>query len=166
MKKHSVRGVFSYHIKLRVPLVYYRRMHHKKNIFKRAFLFFDRLEDSVRGYLSRRPLLYTIIGGFAIVLFWRGVWHTADLFPFLTGPVSILISVAVLLVTGLFVSFFVGDVIILSGIKKEKKVVDKTEDEILKESANIEQMKKTLTHIEEELSHIHTEHSSDNNPQK
>lgn len=141
-------------------------MQHKKNIFKRIFTFFDRLEDRVRGYLSRRPLLYTIIGGFAIVLFWRGVWHTADLFPFLTGPVSILISVAVLLVTGLFVSFFVGDVIILSGIKKEKKVVDKTEDEILKESANIEQMKQTLTHIEEELSHIHTEHSSGNNNQQ
>ena len=68
--------------------------------------------------------------------------------------------------TGLFVSFFVGDVIILSGIKKEKKVVDKTEDEILKESANIEQMKQTLTHIEEELSHIHTEHSSGNNNQQ
>jgi hypothetical protein len=56
-------------------------------IFDRIFHFFDKLEDRVRGFLSRKPTLYAIIAGFAIVLFWRGVWHTADLFPVLTGPV-------------------------------------------------------------------------------
>jgi len=131
-----------------------------RNIFGRVFYFFDKLEDKVRGYLSRRPILYTFIGGIAIVLFWRGVWHTADLFPFLTGPVSIVISVIVLLITGLFVSYFVGDFIILSGIKKEKKVVDKTEEDLKKESIEIADIKKTLGKIEEELDHIHKEHSN------
>lgn len=128
-------------------------------IFDRIFHFFDKLEDRVRGFLSRKPTLYAIIAGFAIVLFWRGVWHTADLFPVLTGPVSIIVSIIILMVTGLFVSFFVGDIIILSGIKKEKKVVDKTEEELLKEANEITKIKETLGRIEEELTHIHREHS-------
>lgn len=92
--------------------------------------FFDKLEDRIRGVLSRHPIVYAIIAGFAVVLFWRGVWMSADEIPFLTGPVSILISVVIMLVTGLFVSFFVGDSIILSGIRGEKKLVEKTKDEV------------------------------------
>lgn len=102
----------------------------RKNIFKRTYTFFDKFEDHTREYLSRRPILYTFIGGVAIVLFWRGIWHTADLFPWLTGPVSIIISVIILLATGLFVSYFVGDMIIISGLNKDKKTTEKNEAEI------------------------------------
>ena len=35
-----------------------------------------------------------------------------------------------MLSTGLFVSFFIGDRIILSGLKKEKKIAEQTETEI------------------------------------
>ena len=91
-------------------------------MIKHIIKFFDKLEDKVRGGLSRNPIIYTLIGGIAIVLFWRGVWLTADLFPFLTGPVSVVVSVSILLITGLFVSFFIGDQVIISGIKKEKKL--------------------------------------------
>ena len=91
-------------------------------IYKKIVRFFDKLEDHVRVALSHYPIIYTIIGGFSIVLFWRGVWMTADYFPFLNGPVSIIISVSILLVTGLFVSFFITDRIILTGIKQEKKL--------------------------------------------
>ena len=105
-------------------------MDKKKNLWHRTYNYFDKFEDGIRGYLSRRPILYTFIGGVAIVLFWRGIWHTADLFPWLTGPVSILISVVILLATGLFVSYFVGDMIIISGLNKEKKTTEKNEEEI------------------------------------
>ena len=92
---------------------------------KKIFHFFDKLEDNIRATLSKHNILYAFIGGVAIVLFWRGVWMTADAIPFLTGPISILISVIVLLGTGLFVSFFIGDEIIISGIKKKKGLMKK-----------------------------------------
>ena len=113
-------------------------------VFKKIFRFFDKLEDHVRIALSHYPIVYTIIGGFSIVLFWRGVWMTADYFPFLTGPISIIISVSILLVTGLFVSFFITDRIILTGIKQEKKLAEKTETEVAQEESAVFS---ALTHI-------------------
>ena len=55
----------------------------------------------MRISLSHRPILYACVGGVGIVLFWKGVWETAELFPVLFGPVSFLISVVILLLTGL-----------------------------------------------------------------
>lgn len=96
---------------------------------RKIIKFFDKWEDKNRAYLSRRPILYAFVGGTGIVLFWRGVWETADMFS-LSGPMSILISMIILLATGLFVSFFIGHHIILSGIKQEKKIEEKEESEI------------------------------------
>ena len=76
---------------------------------------------------------------------------TADTMPFLTGPVSIFISVIVLLITGLFVSFFVGDSIIISGLKNEKKIDEKIASEIKTEDGVLEEISKKLDAIEEEL---------------
>ena len=45
----------------------------------RLYHFFDKLEDTVRERLSRIPIFYGIVGGVSIVLFWRGLWYTADL---------------------------------------------------------------------------------------
>lgn len=117
----------------------------------RIVRFFDRLEDKVRSRLSRHPILYTMIGGVAIVLFWKGVWETAELFPFLFGPASILISVAILLITGLFVSFFIGDRIILSGLKKEKKLVERAESEIETEEDVLSEIQDDVARIEDEV---------------
>lgn len=116
--------------------------------------FLDKLEDKIRFSLSKRPILYTLIGGVAIVLFWRGVWLTADLYPFLTGPVSLVISIAILLVIGLFVSFFIGDQIIISGMKQEKKITEKTELEIREGETKIYEIKKELDMILNELAEI------------
>ena len=113
--------------------------------------FFDKLEDKVRAALSRRPIIYTLIGGVAIVLFWRGVWLIADELPFMTGFVSLIISVAVLLLSGLFVSFFIGEEIIISGLKKERKLFEKTESEIKAEADILNQIKIKIEKIEEDL---------------
>src|SRR3989338_3012423 len=112
----------------------------------------DKAEDYVRASLSRVPIIYGIIGGVAIVMFWRGVWHSADLlenaeapWSFLfNAPVSTILSAIVLLLTGLFVSFFIGDRIILSGLMHEKKIEEKTESEVRAEGALIVEMYKKV----------------------
>ncbi|MEK7634751.1 MAG: hypothetical protein AAB396_02640 [Patescibacteria group bacterium] len=91
--------------------------------------FLDKLEDKIRGKLSHWPIIYAFIGGVGIVLFWRGIWLTADILH-IGGLFSILISVIILLFTGLFVSFFIGHYIILSGLRQEKKIEEKEEAEI------------------------------------
>ena len=118
----------------------------------RIFYFFDGLEDRIRNTLSRYPIVYAFIGGTSIVLFWRGVWKVADATPFLTGPVSIFISVAILLVTGLFVSFFIGDTFIISGLKKEKRLDEKVASEVKTELDMLNDIQKRLGDIERELS--------------
>ena len=118
---------------------------------KRILHFFDKLEDGIRIALSRRPIVYAFVGGTAIVLFWRGVWMVADAIPFLTGPVSILVSVAILLAMGLFVSFFIGDNIIISGLKKEKKLDEKIASEVKTELDILNGIEKRLNDIEKEL---------------
>ena len=117
-------------------------------MFKWVVTFFDTLEDKIRITLSHRPILYSFIGGVGIVLFWKGVWETAELFPALFGPVSVLLGVIILLLTGLLVSFFIGDSIILSGFKREKKLVEKTENEVHSEKGTLDDILGTLKTIE------------------
>ncbi|MEK7505322.1 MAG: hypothetical protein AAB597_00285 [Patescibacteria group bacterium] len=121
--------------------------------------FFDHLEDKVREWLSRHPFLYSLIGGVAIVLFWRGVWNTADMLqvPDFWAGVA---SVAVLGISGLFVSFFIGDTILISGIKREKKVIEKTEEEVRQETNTIKNIEADVAAEETALMHIRKELSS------
>jgi len=117
--------------------------------------FFDKLEDKVRARLSRHPMTYAFIGGIGIVLFWRGVWDLADQFEFLNGFMGAILTIAVstviLMITGIFVSFFITDRIILSGLKQEKKLVEKTEEEIEMEEAQINVLISKMEKIEKEL---------------
>ncbi len=130
--------------------------------------FFDRLEDKVRGKLSHYPILYAFIGGIGVVLFWRGVWHTADMATYyfisspltltthevLDGPVSFVIGTVILLITGIFVSSFVGNKLIISGLIGEKKLAEKEESEIETEETQIRNLQSTLKRVEEKLEHI------------
>ena len=118
---------------------------------KKIISFFDKLEDNIRIAFSKRPIIYAFVGGTAIVLFWRGVWMVADTIPFLTGPVSIVVSVVTLLAMGLFVSFFIGDNIIISGLKKEKKLDEKVASEVKTELDILNDVQKRLNDIEKEL---------------
>lgn len=125
---------------------------HMKGVSK----FFDILEDIVRSWLSKRPILYGLIAGIGAVLFFRGVWHIADAMD-LGSVESFIISVAILLLSGVFVSHFVGDQLILSGLKKEKKVIDKTGDEIRAEMATLRDIQLDLKEIKNELEHFKEE---------
>ena len=86
---------------------------------KKIVSFFDKLEDRIRIRLSHSPILYATIGGVGIVLFWKGVWETAEMIPYLHGIGSVVLGTLILLLTGLMVSFFIGESIIISGFKKK-----------------------------------------------
>ncbi len=124
--------------------------------------FFDKFEDKVRGHLSKFPILYTFIGGTAIVLFWRGVWHTADLLQARGGilgwlfyePTNLVIVVLILLASGLFVSYFIGDTILISGLRQEKKLHEKTEKDIREEEATLNDIKVAVNELKTEIHEI------------
>lgn len=116
--------------------------------------FFDKFEDSLRARLSHHPIFYAFIGGIGIVLFWKGVWETAERFPILDGVSSAIVGLLLILPTGLFVSFFIGDNIILSGYKREKKLIEKTEEEITKDIDITQTIKIQLDSIERDIKEI------------
>jgi hypothetical protein len=124
-------------------------------MFKAIARFFDKLEDKVRIRLSRYPIFFGFIGGFAIVEFWRGVWHLTDWvflelgydpYGLFSSIFSVLISSFLLLITGLYVSLFLSDEsIILSGKRGEaKKIFERTETEIREEEGQILRLEKKV----------------------
>lgn len=95
---------------------------------------FKEIHDKIHSHLSHRPILYALIGGVGVVLFWRGVWHLADSFD-VGNLLSILIGIVLLLPTGLLVSVFIGDHVIISGLRSEKKKTEETEKEVRREAS-------------------------------
>ncbi len=124
-----------------------------------------KIEQKTQIYLSHYPKLYALIVGIGIVLFWRGVWHSADeihttinyfssgsstsfmLTPWWDGPLSFIIGAFILYITSAFTSSFIGNELILSGLRGEKKLNERTNAEIQDEVY-------VITHIKEELTSI------------
>jgi len=106
---------------------------------KKIVHFFDKFEDKVRAILARHPVVYAMIGSIGIILLWRGIWGIADEYG-MSSVTSIIVGTVILLVTGLFVSFFVGEQIIISGINEEKRIDEETEEEIKFQSISRIQM--------------------------
>ena len=65
----------------------------------------------------------------------------------LSGLASAVFGIIILSSVGLFVSFFVGSEIIIGGIKAEKRIDEKTEEEIKKESISLNHIKSILEEI-------------------
>jgi hypothetical protein len=134
-------------------------------MFRKIAQFFDRLEDKVRARLSHRSIIYALIGGVCTVLFWRGIWHSADILmnqggflgDFFYEPTSIIWTALILLMTGLFVSNFIGERIVISGLKREKKVTDKTEFEVQEEDVKIRRLEEKIDLLIKEISTIKNE---------
>lgn len=120
--------------------------------------FFDKLEDYVRIYLSHYPIAYAFVGGIGVALMWSGVEETASFFPILYGPGSFILGSAMLLVSGLLVSFFIGDSIILSGLKREKKLAEKTEIEIKTEKDKMDLILDGLKQLQQDVAELKAQH--------
>ena len=133
-------------------------------MIKQIIHFFDKLEDKVRVRLSHRSIFYAFLGGTFTVIFWRGVWHTVDILEAKGGilgyifyePNTIVWTLALLLLTGLFVSIMIGDRIILSGLKHEKKIEEKTEEEIKQEELEIKNIRSQVSQISKDIEEIKT----------
>lgn len=121
---------------------------------KSIISYFDKLEDRIRQHLSRYPIIYAFIGGTGIILFWRGVWHTADMFSFMSGPVTIVISVIILLASGVFVTGLIGHRLIITGLKGEKKLAEMTRDEVINTETDLKSIKEIVEKIEEDLEEL------------
>ncbi len=146
------------------------------NIFRKA-------EHKTRQYLSHYPKLYALIVGVGIVLFWRGVWHSADHIhtiidhfssatslslistPWWDGPLSFIVGCIVLYFTGAFTSSFIGNELILSGLRGEKRLNQRTEEDIKNEVTAIADIKDELGIISQKLEilqkHAHKNHSAE-----
>lgn len=143
-------------------------MKHVKNFFQRA-------EDKIKIYLSHRPKIYALVVGIGIVLFWRGVWHTTDLIhtyldifqnnltidsigsPWWDGVLSLIVGILVLHFTGAFTSSFIGNELILSGLRGEKRLAEKAETEIKTEEQVILDIKNELSTVNEKITELEKE---------
>ena len=142
------------------------------NMLKKIHQFSHKLRDNVRIYLSHRPVLYAFIGGTGVIIFWRGVWHTVDYLmeyftigdkvsttsfsalPWWDGPLSIAFGVALLVSTGLFVVSFIGTETIISGLRGEKQLSEKTEEEVKMEMKESVRIKKEIHEMDDRVKHI------------
>ena len=142
-------------------------------MLKKTVNYFDKLEDKVRHRLSRYPILYAFIGGAGVIIFWRGVWHLNDFIvaeilknsaetsvlgldslPWWDSVASIIAGGAMLLVTGILVPSFVGNEVIISGLRKEKKIAERTEEEVETELEEIKKVEREMKMVIEKLSDI------------
>lgn len=119
-------------------------------IYKKIHHYFDKIEDKVRGRLSKSPLIYSFIGAVATVSIWRGVWEVSNTLN-IPSWVSLVGGITLAMITGLFVSFFIGDNIVISGLQQEKRTDEKTKEEITKEEHEMEEVKKDIREIKELL---------------
>jgi hypothetical protein len=129
-----------------------------------------RTEHRLRSILSRHPKTYAFIVGIGIVLFWRGVWHSADQAheflghfyatsystsllsgPWWDGPLSLLVGTMILMITGGFTASFIGNELILSGLRGEKRLTEKTEGELKTEITAIADIQDELVVISKKL---------------
>lgn len=132
--------------------MYYINKNHNM-LIKKVVKFFDKLEDKVRGLLSHYPILYGFFGGIGVVLFWRGVWHISDDLN-LGSIASIVLGSVILLITGVFVSTFIGNKVIISGLKGERKMEEKETKEIREEAKDLEELQDTLKNVEKKISSL------------
>jgi len=124
--------------------------------------FFDKLEDRIRSVFSRSPIIYAFIGGATHVIFWRGIWITSDIIRDRGGfigwlfyePVALVWASLILLLTGLFVAGFIGERVIISGVKKEKKITEKSLLEIKKEEEKIDILNSKIDFLLKEITNI------------
>jgi hypothetical protein len=128
--------------------------------------------NKIHIFLSHHSYLYALIVGVGIVLFWRGVWHTVDTVhlylntytgvstidasghPWWDGPLSLIVGCLILYVSRAFISSFIGNELILSGLKIEKKMTKTVEAGVESEVSVISEIKEEVDMVTEKLEEL------------
>lgn len=136
----------------------------ENNFLKRLIKRFTNFEFKSRTFLSRHQVFYALLGGAGVVLYWRGVWHLSDylesgtqntFLKIIFSPLgSLVLGVCLLLSIGLLVQEFIGADVIISGIRKEKRDIDKTEEELIKEEKKEKEEERLIKEIDDHLHDI------------
>lgn len=122
------------------------------------------VEFKNRTFLSKHKVLYALLAGAGVVFYWRGVWHLSDYLELGTNNIflrvvfsplgSLFLGIILLFTIGLLVQQFIGTDVIISDLKKEKRDIDKTEEELLKEALEEKKNEKLILEIDEHLHDI------------
>lgn len=115
--------------------------------------FFLRIEDRARSAFEHFPFFHAFLAGVGVVLFWRGVWETADYLR-LAPSASIVIGVLLLGAIGLYLQTFVGNTIIIKQVEKEKAMSKKTEKEVTEVKAEVREGEITMEQVIRKLDAI------------
>lgn len=124
-----------------------------RKILNKIHKVLDGIEDKARIKLVHHPIVYAFIGSVGIVSIWRGIWHISDDWG-ISSWGSLIFGLIITVLTGLFVSFFIGENIIISGLNKEKRIDEKTEEEIHKEREEIRKERISILAIEKDIKEI------------
>ncbi|MDE2019467.1 MAG: hypothetical protein KGJ13_03910 [Patescibacteria group bacterium] len=133
--------------------------------------FLERAERWLRRKLQNHPLLYALVGGVGVVLFWRGVWHMTDFLALtllssrdavtsidwaqgIDSLLSFAFGTFLLLSTGLFISELLSGEVLLGKIKKEETTAEETEETVEKESSEIPRIEREVRHIAREVQQL------------
>ena len=139
-----------------------------------------RTQQRIQTRLSHYPGWYALIVGIGVVLFWRGVWHSVDnlhdaisyfstesstslmFAPWWDGPLSFVSGVLILFITGAFTSSFIGNELILSGLRGERRLNQRTEATMEDEITAISDIQAELSTVSKKLEvlerHAHATH--------
>ncbi len=135
----------------------------KKNIF------FNKIEKKItkiqlknRNFLAKHKFFYSLLGATGVVLYWRGVWHMADILEnrggfleiFFSPIGSLILGILILSFGGILVQELIGTDTIISGLKKQKRDIDKTIDELSKEEEIRKKEKNLIVEIDNHLHKI------------
>ncbi len=140
-------------------------------------MYLVKIENKIKSFLAHHPFLYAVYGGIGVVLFWRGVWLGMDsLVNYYFLPVdgrasidilvstwdplaSFLVGTCILLSCGLFVSELIGKEIIISGLRGEKRLTERTETEVRTETGALAEVLERLDTIAVRLEDIESKHN-------
>ena len=130
----------------------------------------------IKAWLSHRPVLYALVGGTGVILFWRGIWLTMDYLMaairispaahdsidivnglWWDGPLSAVLGALILMCTGAFISSLIGNEIIISGLKAEKSLTEKESRIIRSRSMEIEDIRHDIENSIEKLDELERE---------
>jgi hypothetical protein len=131
------------------------------------------LIERLRNHLSHHPKLYAFIVGLGVVFFWRGAWISIDMIhtqiisyasphnllipAWWDGPLSLLIGIIILDITGAFVPNFIGNELILSGLRSEETANRKIKKLEISEIEVISDVKEELSDLSKKLEKVELE---------